>query len=180
MTQRSLRIAQFTNVVLFALVMGVFWGTWFSLSRSIASIRPETFLEIGHTMIGNLGRPMSILMPAALISSVIVIVALFRRGRAAFYLATAGFLLMAGALVITLVVNVPIDYEINQWTVNTLPGDWTATRDRWEFYHGLRTFISIAGLACVVASALRAVPSLDFARDVASGSRATQPRQLVY
>ena len=180
MTQRSLRIAQFTNVVLFALVMGVFWGTWFSLSRSIASIRPETFLEIGHTMIGNLGRPMSILMPAALISSVIVIVALFRRGRAAFYLATAGFLLMAGALVITLVVNVPIDYEIKQWTVNTLPGDWTATRDRWEFYHGLRTFISIAGLACVVASALRAVPSLDFARDVASGSRATQPRQLVY
>jgi hypothetical protein len=24
----------------------VFWGTWFSLSRSIAAIRPETFLEI--------------------------------------------------------------------------------------------------------------------------------------
>jgi hypothetical protein len=36
MTSRTLRIAQFANVVLFALVMGVFWGTWFSLSRSIA------------------------------------------------------------------------------------------------------------------------------------------------
>src|SRR5262245_47872514 len=145
--------------------MGVFWGTWFSLSRSIASIRPETFLEVGHTMIGNLGRPMSILMPAALVSSIIVVVALFRRGRAAFYLAMAGLVLMVGALVITLVVNVPIDYEINQWTVKSLPVDWMATRDRWEFYHGLRTFVSIVGLACVVASALRTVPP---------------PRQLVY
>jgi hypothetical protein len=68
-TSRTLRIAQFANVVLFALVMGVFWGTWFSLSRSIASITPESFLEIGQVMIANLGGQMSVLMPAALISS---------------------------------------------------------------------------------------------------------------
>ena len=75
-TYRNLRIAHFANILLFALVMGVFWGTWFSLSRSIGSIRAETFLEIGHTMIDNLGRPMSILMPAALISSVLLIIVL--------------------------------------------------------------------------------------------------------
>jgi uncharacterized membrane protein len=155
-TYRTVRIAQFVNVLLFALVMGVFWGTWFSLSRSIASIRPETFLDVGHTMIANLGGPMSVLMPAALVSSVLLLIVLFRqRGGAAFNLALAAFVLMIGALAVTLAVNVPIDYEINQWTATTLPPDWMTMRDRWQLYHTIRTFVSIAALGCAVASALR-------------------------
>jgi uncharacterized membrane protein len=154
------RIAQFVNVLLFALVMGVFWGTWFSLSRSIGSIRPETFLEIGHTMIANLGGPMSFLMPAALASSVVLLILLFRQRRAAaFSLAMISLVLMAGALIVTLAVNVPIDYEINRWTVNTLPPDWTVMRDRWELYHTIRTFVSVGALGAAVASALRWNPA---------------------
>ena len=160
MNRTNVRIAQFVNILLFALVMGVFWGTWFSLSRSISSIGPETFLEIGHTMIANLGGPMSVLMPGALISSAILIILLLRQRRsAAFYLAIVGFVLMVGALAITLAINVPIDYDINRWTVNTLPADWAATRDRWELYHEIRTFVSIGAFACVVVSALRWAPS---------------------
>jgi hypothetical protein len=94
-THRTVRIVQFVNVLLVALVMGVFWGTWFSLSRSIASIRAETFLEVGHTMIANLGGPMSVLMPAALVSSVPLLIVLFRSRRiAAFNLALASLALM--------------------------------------------------------------------------------------
>jgi uncharacterized membrane protein len=136
-------------------VTGVFWGTWFSLSRSIESITAETFLEIGHTMIANLGGPMSLLLPAALISSGFVLVMLFRLRRgAALYLALASLLLMVGALVVTLAVNVPIDYDINQWTVTSLPADWTVIRDRWQFYHTIRTFAAIGSFACAVASVL--------------------------
>jgi len=36
----------------------------------------------------------------------------------------------------------------------TLPSDWNAIRDRWEFYHGLRTLVSLVGLACLFASTL--------------------------
>lgn len=106
-------------------------------------------------MIGNLALPMSILMPAALLSILPVLFVLFRRRNiAAFFLAVAGLLLFVLALVITLKVNVPIDNQIRQWTVTTLPSDWQAIRDRWEFYHGLRTFASLAGLACVFGSVL--------------------------
>ena len=31
---------QFVTLLLFSLVTGVFWGTWFSLSRSMAAITP--------------------------------------------------------------------------------------------------------------------------------------------
>ena len=102
---------------------------------------------------------MSLLMPAALVSSVLLLIVLFRQRRlAAFKLALAGLLLMVGALIITLAVNVPIDDEINRWSVNTLPPDWTTMRDRWQLYHTIRTFVSIGALSFAIASTLRWTP----------------------
>jgi uncharacterized membrane protein len=149
----KLKFAQLSTIILFALVMGVFWGTWFALSRSIAGLSPQTFLDIGHTAIHNLGVPMSILMPLSLVSAVTMLLLLPKRSKA-FALALAAFLLMICALVVTLGVEVPIDNQIEQWTVTTLPSDWQAIRDRWEFYHTVRTFVSIVALALVAASSL--------------------------
>jgi hypothetical protein len=153
MTDRSLRLTLFVHVFLFALVVGVFWGTWFSLSRSMSAISAATFLEVGHTMIGNLGGPMAILMPATLVSVVPVLLMLYRRHRrASFALILVGAGLLVVALVITLSVNVPIDAAINRWTVDTLPSDWTSIRNRWEAYHAARTFLSLAGFGFVLAA----------------------------
>ena len=157
----ALRAAQFITVYLYALVTGVFWGTWFSLSRSIASITPSTFLEVGHTMIRNLGVPMSLLMPTAILSNVALLVMLYRRRQMrAAGLATAALLLLLAALAITLTVNVPIDGEIAGWTVPTLPPNWEMVRDRWKLYHSLRTFASLLGLGCAFGSVLVAPASL--------------------
>ncbi len=67
----ALKIMQFLSIMLFTLVVGVFWGTWFSLSRSIASITPETFLEVGKAIIRNLATPMRALMPGAIVSALV-------------------------------------------------------------------------------------------------------------
>jgi uncharacterized membrane protein len=155
MTDRSLRLTLFVHVFLFTLVVGVFWGTWFSLSRSMSSITASTFLEVGHTMIANLGGPMAVLMPATLLSAVPVLFVLNRlRRRGSFYLILMGAALLVVALVITLSVNVPIDDAIAGWTVDTLPSDWTRMRNRWEAYHAARTFISLAGFGFVLAAVL--------------------------
>jgi hypothetical protein len=155
MSARSWRLALFVHTFLFALVVGVFWGTWFSLSRSMRSITASTFLEVGHTMIANLGGPMAILMPATLLSAGPVLFVLHRRHRrAAFVLALVGAALLVVALVITLGVNVPIDNAIARWTVDTLPPDWRAIRDRWEAYHAARTLVSVAGFGFVLAAVL--------------------------
>src|SRR5215211_647109 len=106
MTHKVLHTLQFIHLFLFALVLGVFWGTWFSLSRSIGSITPGTFLEVGHLMIANLGGPMAVLMPATLLSAVPVVALLWRlHRRTALYLALGGAGLLVGALIITLTVN---------------------------------------------------------------------------
>jgi uncharacterized membrane protein len=149
----KLKLAQFCTSILFALVMGVFWGTWFALSRSIVAFRPQTFLDIGQTAIRNLATPMRVLMPLSLLSCLLLLALLPKRSFA-FALAAASFLLMVCALIVTLAVEVPIDNQIKVWTVATLPPDWQQLRDRWEFFHALRTFVSIAALALVTASSL--------------------------
>jgi len=153
MTQRWLRGVSFVHLLLFALVVGVFWGTWFSLSRSIGAISASTFLEVGHTMIRNLAGPMAVLMPAAVVSAVPLLIG-FRRWqrRASFRLALAGTGLLVAALVITLTVNVPIDDAIARWTVDTLPPDWMSVRNRWEAFHVARTFASVAGFGLTLAA----------------------------
>jgi hypothetical protein len=155
MTDRLLRLTLFIHVFLFALVVGVFWGTWFSLSRSMSSITASTFLEVGHTMIRNLGGPMSVLMPLTLASAVPVLFGLRRlHQRGSFYLVLVGTALLVVALAITLSVNVPIDGEIAGWTGDTLPPDWTSIRNRWGVYHAARTFISLAGFGAALAAAV--------------------------
>jgi hypothetical protein len=154
-TLRRAGVARFITLFLFALVAGVFWGTWFGLSRSIASISPAAFLEIGWIMIRNLRAPMAILMPAALASGLVVLVKTFRTDARASVTATAvGLLLLASALVITLAGNLPLDNQIRHWTLGTLPENWRAVRNRWEFYHGLRTFLSLMALASMTFSVL--------------------------
>jgi len=150
----KIRAAQATTIVLFALVMGVFWGTWFSLSRTMSQLSAETFVAVGHQMIRNLGLPMAILLPLALLSALVTLALLWPRGRtAAFWWLAAGFLLMVAALVITLAVEVPIDNRIQDWTAATLPGDWRSIQSRWELWHTIRTFASIAAVVAATISA---------------------------
>ena len=93
--------------------------------------------------------------PAAVVAVAVVVVLLYRRGRrTASGLAALALVLLLAAMVITLTINVPIDGQIAAWRVSTLPADWQAIRDRWEFFHGLRTALSVAGLASLFASAL--------------------------
>jgi uncharacterized membrane protein len=147
-------VAQATTVVLFALVMGVFWGTWFSLSRTMHRLSAETFLAVGHEMIRNLGLPMAILLPLALLSALVTLALLWPERAAAFWWLAAGFVLMVAALVVTLAVEVPIDNRIETWTVATLPGDWRAIQSRWELWHTVRTFASIAAVVAATISAV--------------------------
>jgi uncharacterized membrane protein len=146
--------AQATTIVLFALVMGVFWGTWFSLSRTMDQLSPETFVAVGHEMIQNLGMPMAVLLPLALLSGLVTLVLLWPHRTAAFWWLAAGFVLMVAALVITLAVEVPIDNRIEGWTVATLPGDWRSIQSRWELWHTIRTFASIAAVVAATISAV--------------------------
>ena len=149
------RAAQAITILLFALVMGVFWGTWFSLSRTMTQLSPDTFLAVGHQMIQNLGTPMAILLPFALLSALITLILIRHDGHSTpFWWLAAGLVLMVAALAVTLAVEVPIDNRIQAWTAASLPADWRSVQARWETWHTVRTFLSIAAMAAATISAV--------------------------
>jgi uncharacterized membrane protein len=109
---------------------------------------------VGEQSPGDLGVPMAVLLPLALLSALVTLVLLWPDRTAAFWWLAAGFVLMLAALVITLAVEVPIDNQIETWTAATLPGDWRSIQSRWELWHTVRTFASIAAVVAATISAV--------------------------
>jgi uncharacterized membrane protein len=100
-------------------------------------------------MIRNFAPVMPILMPVSMLS--IMPVLLFSWGRSiTFGLTAAALACFIVALLVTLLIEVPIDNMIKTWTVATLPNDWQQLRDRWEAFHVVRTAASVTGLILLV------------------------------
>jgi uncharacterized membrane protein len=117
-----------------------------------------TFLADGKHMISNLATAMAVLMVSAVVVGLVLVVLLFwSRSIVAGWLALAG-LLMIAVTEITLIVEVPIDDMIANWTEATLPSDWEEIRTRWAAFHTLRTFLSLGAVAAAVAAALTTRP----------------------
>ena len=144
MTQKSI---QLITGLLLVLVTGLFWGTWFSLSRTMYELPPEIFITIGKQIIKNVAIPMSIIMPASIIGLLILLIGSWRTKSVYFYCILTALILFIIALIVTVAIEVPIDNQIKAWTVATIPSGWQNIRERWEFYHTLRTFASLAGIA---------------------------------
>jgi hypothetical protein len=140
-------------IVLAALVVGVFWGPWLALTRSIGTLAPETFLVIVHRLDRNLGRAMTALFPLALASLIPVLVLTIRQP-VSFLLELGAFVLLVLTLVVTAAVEVPIVTQIRGWTESTMPVGWEQRRDRWVSFHLLRVIPGIIALGLLVGGAL--------------------------
>ncbi|HEX2617327.1 MAG TPA: anthrone oxygenase family protein [Flavobacteriales bacterium] len=139
-----------TGLLLTALVMGVFWGTWFTLTRSLDTFEAPAFLQIGHTIIANVAGPMRVLMPATLLVMLWCLWVYPVKRSSNYILLVIAVALMVVTLLITLLVEVPMDDMIRTWTVANIPADWTDHRAVWARFHTLRTFTSIASLAAFI------------------------------
>ena len=142
-----MKTLQLITGLLLVLISGVFWGTWFSLSRSMYELPIEMFLTIGKEIMENVALTMSIIMPASILCLLILLIRSWRTKTIYFYCVLAALLLSVVALVITVGVEVPIDNKIRIWTVATIPSNWQNIRERWEVYHTIRTFVSLSAVA---------------------------------
>lgn len=135
------------NFILLMLVTGVFWGTWFTMTRSIGIFSAEEFIHIGKVIISNVANPMKILMALTMLLLIVNTWTQYRIRSRAFYPFLASSIFMVFTLLITLLVEVPIDNQIKTWSTASIPVNWEAIRDHWAWYHGLRTVTSIASFA---------------------------------
>jgi uncharacterized membrane protein len=142
------RFVYFSGLFLLMLITGVFWGTWFTLTRSIEEFSAEEFVHIGKVIIANVALPMRIIMPAGILLMMASLWLFNRKKSPAYYLGWASLLSIIAVLLITLLVLVPIDNDIREWSALHLPQNWEATRDKWKTFHALRTFLSLISFGC--------------------------------
>jgi uncharacterized membrane protein len=69
-------------------------------------------------------------------------------------LAIAGFVCYVAVLAIALSTDVRINKQIERWSVDRPPDDWSAVRSRWLRFHIVRTLFSLPGLAFYILSCL--------------------------
>lgn len=148
------RFLLFTTILLLMLVTGVFWGTWFTISRSIEGFDAGCFLAIGKTIIANVAWPMRILMPLTLLLMLWTCIVHPQKATINFTLYLMAFLLLVTVLLITLIVLVPLDNQFKVWTLDNIPNDWGMLRDKWEYFHTWRTFLSLGSFACFTAAVI--------------------------
>jgi uncharacterized membrane protein len=148
------KIWELISIVLLALVGGLYWGPWLALSRSMATFEPDVFLAIVKRMSRNMAPLMTILMPAALLSTVPVLILSSGHRPSTFYLTLAALALFLVTLLVTVLIEVPIVAQIETWTVTTMPAGWQQLRDRWGAFHLLRVIPALAGLVLLLAGAI--------------------------
>lgn len=142
------KIIPFAALFFLMLITGVFWGTWFTLTRSLETFSAEEFIHIGQTIISNVAVPMRIIMPLGIILMFMSLWPERHRKTTAYLFGWLGCILIVAVLLITLIVLVPIDNDIKEWTASTIPSTWTDLRHKWSVFHTVRTFASLASFAC--------------------------------
>jgi uncharacterized membrane protein len=91
-----------------------------------------------------------------LVSGLLLVLILRPLHTTVFVLTFTSLLCMAGALVITLRVNVPINRAQMTWNVGAPPPNWAAIRDQWRLAHTVRTGLAVVGFCCQIPAALMA------------------------
>jgi hypothetical protein len=129
------------------LITGVFWGTWFALTRSIESFSSEEFIHIGKVIIANVAIPMRIIMPLGILLMLLSLWICKNKRSYGFYSGLFAFTLLIATLLITLIVLVPIDNDLKEWTSVNLPADFEDIRKKWKTFHAIRTFTSLLSFA---------------------------------
>ena len=151
----TLKTIELINIILCAIVGGMYWGPWLALTRSIKHFEPTVFLTIVNRLNTNMAPLMTVLTPLSLLTTIpVLIIAYIEKQTTTFYFTFVGFAFFITALIVTVSIEVPIVKQIITWTDTSLPENWEQLRDKWGKFHIVRVLAGVLGLVFLVAGVL--------------------------
>ncbi|NEB76048.1 DUF1772 domain-containing protein [Streptomyces sp. SID14478] len=147
--------------LLFSGVFAGFLVAVFVLEMSLRGFDGQVYTQVRQVELDALDRlATATLLPATIATVFLVVLAFKGRGRTPWLLLTA-LTLLAGILVLTLAVNLPINADQLDWHVQAPPADWARVRDRWQIAHGVRTCAGLLAFGALIAHAARGARAPD-------------------
>ena len=148
------QVLQLAVVVFASLATGGLMVNWIGLGRAMYRLSASTYVEFHQATNRTFNPYMPIVVVGALLGGIVL--AILSPGIHSFSgeLAIAGSACYAAVLAIALSTNVRTNKQIERWSVQRPPDDWTLVRASWLRFHVVRTLFSLPGLACYILACL--------------------------
>ena len=124
------------------------FGSYAFVHPVLRHLPREQHLHVEQGLLRTFGRVMPVLMTLCVILSILSIsyaVQMNAVEGTARFVHWASAISFIGALVSTIIFNVPINRATGQWNAGEPPENWKATRNRWEFFQGVRSWLLLIG-----------------------------------
>jgi hypothetical protein len=104
--------------------------------------------------------PVGAIIELGAIISTILLTFLVRKHRSAFRLTLFAAVCFAIAFFgVWIGLIAPMNAQVEQWTVGSLPDDWMQVRNQWEYSHVARFILHLVGFCALVISVLVEIPT---------------------
>lgn len=149
----ALLAVQLVSVFTTGLLAGIFFGDRMGNSYARPKLSASAFVTFQQVQNVRFARMMPLPILAALVSDVLWLVLLRdHMDLSSFRLLAVGTLALFLAVVLTRVVNIPINNRLAKWSSASPPSDFTSTWARWERVHTVRTILAVLSFALVLAA----------------------------
>ncbi len=144
-------VLEFATLVITGFVACAEFGSYAFVHPVLRRLPPTPHLTVEQGLLRTFGRVMPVGMTLCVVLAIVSATGADGSSQLWRWLSAAAFVL---ALASTIVFNVPINLATGKWDADNPPADWKQTRNRWEFFQGLRSWLLLLGfvLVCVGAT----------------------------
>ena len=149
----ALLAVQLVSVFTTGLLAGIFFGDRMGNSYARPKLSASAFVTFQQVQNVRFARMMPLPILAAVVSDALWMVLLRdHMNTTGFRFLAVGTLALFLAVVLTRVVNIPINNRLGKWSSASPPSDFTSTWARWERVHTVRTILAVLSFALVLAA----------------------------
>ena len=151
-----LTISRFLQLFLTGLYTGLLFADRIGVTPIRPKLPPAAFVLYQQELHLRFGKLMPVLLLGSLLAGIISL-SLMRRNYQSkeFIFATIATLCTIGVIILTLLINVPINETLMTWQVTSPPDNVMQLWAPWEGTHTIRTVIAVLGFASLTYAAAR-------------------------
>jgi hypothetical protein len=121
------------------------FGSYAFVHPVIRVLPAEQHVRVEQGLLKTFGRIMPVLMTLCVVVAVAYAIQMNGVAGLAHGVRWAAAVAFIVALISTIIFNVPVNLATGRWDSKNLPSDWKQTRNRWEFFQGVRSWLLLIG-----------------------------------
>jgi uncharacterized membrane protein len=128
------------------------FGSYAFVHPVVRRLPANYHIQVEQGLLKTFGRVMPVLMTLCSVIGVSYLVYVWSLGAREQLLAALSAISFGASIVSTIIFNVPINLATGRWDAEHPPQDWEKTRNKWEFFQGVRSWLLLIGFVFLAAT----------------------------